>query len=70
MAPKIVWGGVDLHSRLGLFLGLQLLAINTVEPLTLETEIIGLIIEMATFQGLIYTHVYVKWDVAVIERWP
>ena len=28
-------------------------------PATLGTEIIGLIIEVATFQGLIYTHVYV-----------
>ena len=26
---------------------------------TLGTEIIGLIVEVATFQGLIYTHVYV-----------
>ena len=26
---------------------------------TLGTEIIGLIIEVATFHGLIYTHVYV-----------
>ena len=32
---------------------------NTVEPLYSGTEIIGLIIEVATFQGLIYTHVYV-----------
>ena len=41
-------------------------------PATLGTEIFGLIIEVATFQGLIYTRVC-NWDkqhVAVIERWP
>ena len=48
---------------------------STVEPsilATLRAEIIGLIIEVATFQGLIYTHVC-NWDkqhVVIIERWP
>ena len=43
---------------------------STVEPSILGTEIIGVIIEVATFQGLIYTCVC-NWDkqhVAVIER--
>ena len=46
---------------------------NPSVPVTLETEVIGLIIEVATFQGLNLYICVCDWDeehVAVIERWP
>ena len=36
----------------------------------LGTEIIGLIIEVATFQGYTCVHNWDEEHVAVIERWP